>query len=167
MLLYNKALDTNHTLLRIVSIILKLDVKVIEEDRIRIYDFIVTNPVHISTMPLGRDLVKNRNVFKCYENRYQKYDPIGLFRTMRPIQDAVFCSLKEMGVLKKQNHTDRYLVELGFIPEVLKDIALDKENSISSQAIDFICDHLVDLSLVGPKGLKCASMLMEYRYDAA
>lgn len=165
MLLYNKALDTNHTLLRIISIILKLDLKEIEEERMRIYDFIVTNPIHISKMALGKDLVKSRNVFKNYENRYQQYDPMALFEVMRPIQGAVFYSLKEMGVLLENTSTGRYTIQLDSIPIELKGIALDKENSISNQAIDFICEYLVELPLVGPKGLKYASHLMEYRYD--
>jgi hypothetical protein len=54
---------------------------------------------------------------------------------------------------------------LSNIPEVIHELALNKENSISYQVIIFIKNYLVDVNLTGPDGLKCLSKLMEYRYD--
>jgi hypothetical protein len=167
MLLYNKAVDVNHTLLRFVSLVLLLDVKVLERDRIRIYDFIVANPFHICKMSLGQELLKVKNNFKSYDNRYQLYDPRSLFESMKPVQDIVILNLKDMGVLVEQEFTGRYLLQPDEISDELVAIAQDRENSISDQALNFIYEHLVSMELVGVKGLKQASNLMEYKYDVA
>ncbi|QDC06015.1 hypothetical protein FH041_14255 [Pseudomonas sp. SWI7] len=167
MLLYNKAVDVNHTLLRFAALILMLDVKVVELDRLRIYDFVVANPFHVSKLSLSQDLLKAKNVFKSYANRYQIYDPKGLFESMRPVQNIAILNLKEMGVLLEDAYSGRYLLQPDEIPDQLARIAQDKENSVSLQVLKFIEEHLVVMDLVGPKGLKQASGLMEYRYDVA
>lgn len=167
MLLYNKAVDVNHTLLRFAALILMLDVKVVELDRLRIYDFIVANPFHVSRLSLGQDLSKAKNAFRVYANRYQIYDPKGLFESMRPVQNIAILNLKEMGVLLEDEYSGRYLLQPDEIPDQLAEIAQDKENSVSLQALKFIDEHLTVMDLVGPNGLKRTSGLMEYRYDVA
>lgn len=166
MLFYNKSLDVNHTLLRVSSIVMQFDTKTIEVERLRIFDFIVSNPVHISQMSLGVDLIKERNKFRGYKNRYQKFDPKSLFETMRPIQEAVFATLKEFNVLIEIENSTRLRINSNALPEELISIAQNNSNSISIQAIDFIKTHLIDYELIGGRGLKSASRLMEYKYDA-
>ena len=73
MLVYNKSIDVNHTVLRLSALSMELDGKEVEKDRLRILDFILAHPVHISKMKLGRDMVKERNVFKSFTNNYQNY----------------------------------------------------------------------------------------------
>lgn len=166
MLLFNKAVDINHTLLRFACLILELDFKAVEKDRLRIYDFLVANPAHIAKLSLPMAYSKSKNQFRTFDNRYQKYDPRGLFELMRPIQDLIFAKLDEMGALEKIEGTDRFLLCPDALPDNLASVALDKENSISTQAIGFIKDHLSNIELLGPQGLKQASKLMEYKYDA-
>jgi hypothetical protein len=139
----------------------------IEVERLRIFDFIVSNPVHICKMSLGADLVKERNKFKDYNNRYQNFDPRSLFESMKPIQEAVIANLKELGALIEIEGSFRLKISTDLIPEKLIALSKSEENSISKHALDFIKTHLLDYDLIGDKGLKSASNLMEYRYDAS
>jgi len=166
MLFYNKSLDVNHTLLRVSTIVMLLDTKTIELERLRIFDFIVSNPVHISQMSLGADLIKAKNTFRLYKNRYQNFDPKSLFESMRPIQETIFVTLKEMKVLTEIENSTRLVINSKSLPKELISIALNDSNSISKQALDFIAAHLIDYDLIGVRGLKSASKLMEYKYDA-
>jgi len=166
MLLYNKALDKNHTLLRVIAILLECGSNEIEEDRLRIFDFIVANPIHITQMSLSRDIIKQKNSFKDYANRYQSYDPKNLFESMKSIQNAVFIYLIEIGSITKTSSGGRYKINIELIPAFLSDIAKDPLNSISRKAISFIFDHLFKLDLVGRNGLKQASKLIEHKYDS-
>ena len=167
MLLYNKAIDLNHTLLRLVSILLEIDAKVVELDKIRIFDFVLANPFYISQMSLGQEFLKDKNKFKDYLNRYQSFEPRMLFESMRPIQDLAILQLVDMGAMQRVDDTTRFYLQPDNVPDELASIALDKENSVSLQAIKFIGDVLFGLELTGPRGLKQASKLMEYRYDVA
>lgn len=137
----------------------------IEKDRLRIFDFIISNPVHIQRMTLRSELLKKKNLFKEYGNRYQNFDPYGLFESMRPVQSAVFLKLKEIGVIKEHPVSERYILNSNALPNELIDVIKDVNNSISKQAIQFIVDNFVGQPLLGPKGLKYASKLMEYKYD--
>jgi len=167
MLLYNKALDPNHTILRIISFALKLDAEgvEIEKDKIRIFDFLIANPAYISKLSIGKDLVKTKNKFKMYENSYQNFDPIRLFETMSPIYDIALAVLKEMQIISFHHKNKRCILHISNIPAQIAEIASNEENSISIQALDFIRDHLQDKLLTGPSGLKSISKLMEYKYD--
>lgn len=52
MLLYNKALDPYHTMLRMVAVLAAVSARQssIEVDRLRILDFLVAFPSHVSLM---------------------------------------------------------------------------------------------------------------------
>jgi hypothetical protein len=167
MLLYNKALDPNHTILRIISLALKLSIEEleIEKDKIRIFDFLIANPAYISKLSVEKKLVKTKNKFKIYENNYQNFDPVRLFETMSPIYDIALAVLKEMQIITLHSKSKRCVLHIGNIPTQIAKIASNKENSISIHALDFISDHLQEKSLTGPSGLKSISKLMEYRYD--
>jgi len=165
MLLYNKAFDPCHTLLRYVSIIIAINKDVIEHDRLRIFDFITANPSHIYEMSLGQNLRSKKNPFKSYASSYNQYDPFILFESMRPIQQAAISSLVELSVLSCVENTTRYSINLSAIPVELNSIAKDKNNSIPRDAINFIKEQLIEFDLFGGRGLKAASKLMEYRYD--
>jgi hypothetical protein len=98
MLLYNKALDINHTFLRLISLLIYTKPRTVEKDKLRIFDFLITNPAYITKISLKREHLKAKNAFKSYENSYQSYDAIRLFENMKPIQEVVIHKLLEMGV---------------------------------------------------------------------
>jgi len=165
MLLYNKALDINHTFLRLISLLLYTEPQRVEKDKLRIFDFLITNPAYVTKISLKKEHSKAKGAFKGYENSYQNYDAIRLFENMRPIQEIVIHKLLDMKVFLEGDEKNGYLVDLSNIPVPLRELALNKDNSISYQVIAFIKSYLIDVSLTGPEGLKCLSKLMEYRYD--
>lgn len=166
MLVYNKSIDVNHTVLRLSALSMELDGKEVEKDRLRILDFILAHPVHISKMKLGLDMVKERNVFKSFTNNYQNYSDNNLFEIMKPVQDMAICYLETLGVISFVKETNRLALNYDKVSPEIKDIISKELNSISSQAVSFIKKHLIDMDLVGDNGLKSASNLMGCKYDA-
>lgn len=108
-----------------------------------------------------------KNSFKKYKNSYSQYDPKNLFEAMRPIQITAILSLNALGILERKGNSNRYKKNITRMPDSLLEIIANEENSIPHKAIEFSSKHLVGLKLVGQKGLKHASKLMEYKYDAA
>ncbi|PTP97890.1 hypothetical protein FB440_104182 [Vibrio crassostreae] len=166
MLVYNKSIDVNHTVLRLSALSMELDGKEVEKDRLRILDFILAHPVHISKMKLGRDMIKERNMFKSFSNNYQNYSDNNLFEIMKPVQDMAICYLETLGVINLVRDTNRLELNYDKVSPEVKDIISKEINSISSQAVSFIKNHLIDMDLVGDDGLKSASNLMGCKYDA-
>ncbi|HGF4961108.1 hypothetical protein HYN75_20065 [Vibrio parahaemolyticus] len=166
MLVYNKSIDVNHTVLRLSALSMELDGKEVEKDRLRILDFILAHPVHISKMKLGRDMVKERNVFKLFTNNYQNYSDNNLFEIMKPVQDMAICYLETLGVISFVKENNRLELNYDRVSPEIKSILSEEVNSISSQAVSFIKDYLIDMDLVGDNGLKSASNLMGCKYDA-
>ena len=151
MLVYNKSIDVNHTVLRLSALSMELDGKEVEKDRLRILDFILAHPVHISKMKLGRDMVKERNVFKSFTNNYQNYSDNNLFEIMKPVQDMAICYLETLGVISFVKENNRLELNYDRVSPEIKSILSEEVNSISSQAVSFIKDYLIDMDLVGDK----------------
>jgi hypothetical protein len=166
MLLYNKSLDPMHTLLRVSTIIFFLKKRSIEKDRLRLFDFILSNPSFIPQMSLGKDVQKEKNYFKIYENKYRVFDARNLFESMRPIQDAVFYNLVGMEVLEEIEYGAWFEMKPDILPGGLKEIIVSSGGSVSFDVIDFLNTVLSEVEFLGAKGLKDRSGLMEHRYDA-
>lgn len=165
MLLYNKALDANHTLLRMTALLVSWKVESLNEDALRLFDFLIANPAHIQRLVVARDRFTDKNEFKYYKNRYQNFDPKRLFGAMREIQSLAIERFVEMGILQEINSSSEYKVFIKNIPEELSSLAKSNENSISSRAVDFIVNNLVLIPVAGSDGLKKITNLMEYKYD--
>lgn len=165
MLLYNKALDPNHTVLRMTALLISWKAESLESDALRLFDFLIANPAHIEKLSVPRDKFTAKKEFKIYKNRYQNFDPRSLFNAMKEIHCLAIGRLVVLGVLKTGSNSTEYNVYLENIPEGLRSLAESKENSISSQAVDFIVENLISISVTGSNGLKKMTSLMDYRYD--
>lgn len=165
MLLYNKALDINHALLRMTVLLINWNTETVERDALRLFDFLIANPAHIQKLNLPKDKIIKKNEFKSYSNRYQSFDAMSLFNAMQEIHLVVIGRFVEIGILQLDRKTSKYHVNLTNIPVDLKVLAESTENSISSQAIDFIVEHLTSISITGPNGLKKITNLMDYKHD--
>lgn len=165
MLLYNKALDANHTLLRMTALIISWKAESLDIDALKLFDFLVANPAHIQKLSVSRGEFNDKNEFKSYKNRYQNFDPRSLFNAMKEIHNLAVERFVELEVFQFDSNSSEYNVFLEKIPEGLKKLAESKENSISSQAIDFIIDNLTSISITGSDGLKKITNLMDYKYD--
>ncbi|WP_152681986.1 ABC-three component system middle component 5 [Chromobacterium subtsugae] len=166
MLLYNKAHDPYHTLFRLLNIIINHGGENIEHDRLRIYDFLVAFPVHISKMSLKRELQKQKTPFKRFASAYNIFDPYFLFESMRPIQDAVIGNLLKTEILQQDANNLSYVIHKESFTKELLELTVNIENSSMLEVVDFINVALAEYELFGPDGLKSASHLMEFRYDA-
>lgn len=165
MLLYNKALDANHTLLRMIALLVSWKAETVEVEALRLFDFLIANPGHIQKLSVPKGEFVEKKEFKSYSNRYQNFDPKSLFNAMKEIHFLVIERLVEIGILKRESKMSNYHVLLENIPDGLKTLAESKENSISMQAIDFIVANLTKISVTGPEGLKKITSLMDYKYD--
>ncbi|WP_421259336.1 ABC-three component system middle component 5 [Aeromonas sp. 602826] len=165
MLLYNKALDANHALLRMTALLISWKTDMVEGEALRMFDFLIANPAHIEKLSLPKDEFIERKVFKSYRNRYQNFEPKSLFNAMKDIHFMVIERFVEIGILRVDKNTYSYHVELDNIPNGLRVLAESKENSISKQAIEFIVANLTQISVTGPAGLKKITSLMDYKYD--
>ena len=166
MLLYNKTLDPNHTILRLLSILESFENEQIEKDRLKIFDFLLANPFHIYKLSLPQDYRKSKSEFKKYGNSYNKFEARSLFEHMKPVQEVCINKLIEVNILNVIDKTDRLRISSNNIPESILSIVTSESNSISKPALLFINENLSQYSLLGTKGLKAASNLMEYKYDA-
>lgn len=165
MLLFNKALDANHTLLRMTALLISWKAESLDSDALRLFDFLIANPAHIQKLSVPRNKFTDKKEFKNYKNRYQNFDPISLFNAMKEIHCLAIERFVDLGVLQTDNNSSEYNVLLENIPEGLKNLAESKENSVSSQAIDFIVENLTSISVTGSDGLKKITSLMDYKYD--
>lgn len=164
MLLYNKAFDPIHTLLRLAAI---CDFSVSDEtevERLQIFNFLLAFPAHIADMPLSRDVLQEKNKFKKYKSPYNNFEPYTLFNRMNPVFFASLQMAESIGFM----HLDRSSVvrfSKGEIPEALKRIVCGDNSSISREALSFEAKYLMQMPILGKAGLKAASKLMDFKYD--
>ncbi|QLC73691.1 hypothetical protein LPB260_23495 [Pseudomonas sp. LPB0260] len=164
MLLYNKAFDPIHTILRLAAICQNSRTDQIELERLQIFNFLLAFPAHIADMPLPRELLQAKNKFKKYRSPYNNFEPYTLFNRMNPTFFASLQMAENIGFLHVQdNGTIQLNKEL--IPTELNSITRAEVSSISREALDFEIGHLSKMPILGKTGLKAASKLMDYKYD--
>ncbi|NWL05919.1 ABC-three component system middle component 5 [Pseudomonas hunanensis] len=164
MLLYNKAFDPVHTLLRLAAICNFSVSAEAEVERLQIFDFLLAFPAHIADMPLSRELLQEKNKFKKYKSPYNNFEPYTLFNRMSPI---FFASLQMAESIGFMDFDGESIVKLNksAIPEALKSIVTGDNGSISKEALSFEVTHLAKMPILGKAGLKAASKLMDFKYD--
>lgn len=163
MLLYNKAFDINHTILRICSWLLNSKDSLISYEKIRMFDFLIAFPEYISKLSLGKEFVKERGRFKVFSNSYNKFDAQSLFHQMEGVHKSAIHSLLAVSILVKSNNglyeiKKNKLLEVGFTE-------ITEFNSINNDVITFISKNLDDLPITGKFGVKAVSKLMSFKYD--
>lgn len=165
MLLYNKSIDPLHTFVRIASVISILGNVTVEKDKLRLFDFLISNPEYIVKIKLPQELLKEKNSFKCFKNKYRNYNAKNLFDSMKPVQDIVFLNMINFGVLETKDSNESFTINLEALSGEVEGIINSNDNSVPKQALEFISKHLCTMSLLGSNGLKARSGLMEYKYD--
>ncbi|RQO67132.1 hypothetical protein DBR44_17755 [Aquitalea sp. FJL05] len=166
MLLYNKALDPYHTLFRLLNVLNGTSKGKIEHDRLRIYDFLLAFPVHVSRITLPRELQKQKNPFKKFKNSYNVFDAYFLFESMKSIQNSVIDNLIISKILQKIPNSSSYVIlKENYSPELFALTEIEVRQEIKD-VIAFINNVLADQELYGQNGLKASSHLMEYKYDS-
>lgn len=167
MLLYNKAFDPVHTVLRLSAICAYSKKEVIELERLQIFNFLLAFPAHIADMPLPRDLLQAKNKFKKYRSPYNNFEAYTLFNRMSPIFYASLQMAENLGFIYLQE-SGTILLQKEQVPNGLKAIvnsSNSSNSSISKEALSFEADHLSQIPILGKNGLKAVSKLMDFKYD--
>lgn len=171
MILYNNAFDLYHTIFRMLHLLNKVeDDKVIEIDRIRIWDYylLFTNEI-LDIKPKKkekeyRQLLKTLNIKK--DNPYQQvYNRRKTFEKIKLYQLSALNCLASYNIIDKE-----YLLKeevkisssdlLKKYIQYVGDLS-DREKNI----IAIMTSFFKDISLVGSNGLKERSNLIESKYD--
>ena len=171
MILYNNAFDLYHTIFRMLHLLSKIeDDKVIEIDRIRIWDYylLFTNEIFnikpIRNKKEYNQLLKKLNIKK--NNPYQQiYDQRKTLEKIKPYQLSALNCLASYNIidkeylLKEEVKINSFDLLKGYIQSV-GDLS-DREKNI----ITIMTSFFRDISLIGNDGLKKRSNLMESKYD--
>ena len=171
MILYNNAFDLYHTIFRMLHLLSKIeDDKVIEIDRIRIWDYylLFTNEIfNIKPTKNKKEynqLLKELNIKK--NNPYQQiYDQRKTLEKIKPYQLSALNCLASYNIidkeylLKEEVKINSFDLLKGYIQSV-GDLS-DREKNI----ITIMTSFFRDISLIGNDGLKKRSNLMESKYD--
>ena len=171
MILYNNAFDLYHTIFRMLHLLSKIeDDKVIEIDRIRIWDYylLFTNEIFninpIRNKKEYNQLLKELNIKK--NNPYQQiYDQRKTLEKIKPYQLSALNCLASYNIidkeylLKEEVKINSFDLLKGYIQSV-GDLS-DREKNI----ITIMTSFFRDISLIGNDGLKKRSNLMESKYD--
>lgn len=165
MLLYNKVIDPYHSLLRMLSICHLSKTNILEHERLRMYDFLLAFPSHITDATLPRKLTKQKKIFKKYLNTYNRFNAKISYQNMESIQDAVILQLESLSILKKNINTNEYKVQKEYISTELLNV-LQNSTSIDNELLKLISDGLSEINLYGANGLKDRLKILEYKYDA-
>lgn len=165
MLLYNKVIDPYHSLLRMLSICHLSKNNILEYERLRMYDFLLAFPSHITDCTLPRSLTRQKNVFKKYLNTYNRFNAKISYQNMESVQDAVILQLESLSILKKSINTNEYKIQKEYISTELLNV-LQNSTSIDNELLKLISDGLSEINLYGANGLKDRLKILEYKYDA-
>lgn len=168
MLLYDWTTDPHHTFLRL-STILKIfhekGIKEVEYDRLRILDFILAKPTIIAEMTWDKEWSVSKSTFNKLKHEYNIFPKETLFHQMKYIFDIVILTLEKLTIIISDiSASPRYNIVIENLSAELQEV-INAQQSINTDAIAFIKNHLVDYPLLGKGGLKNRSTLMEYRYD--
>ena len=171
MILYNNAFDLYHTIFRMLHLLSKIeDDKVIEIDRIRIWDYYllfkneIFNKKPIRNKKEYNQLLKKLNIKK--NNPYQQiYDQRKTLEKIKPYQLSALNCLASYNIIdkeylfKEEVKINSFDLLKGYIQSV-GDLS-DREKNI----ITIMTSFFRDISLIGNDGLKKRSNLMESKYD--
>lgn len=166
---YEPAFDPYHTLFRLHRLLLSIpSKKSYRVERIRILDFYVLFPYLIKDVRLKPE----HRSFKKIASSYNECKPYGrhpnvqvLFARMEAIQKAALSTMAIEGLIDLPAYEDQ---EVDFISSDLEASLYERcieKNSEQSSLMMIIKALSSDYDLLGPKGLKARTALMEYRND--
>jgi hypothetical protein len=169
-LAYQPAFDPFHTVYRLLRLRAALPSALkLPRDHIRILDFYLLFPFRVSDITLQRHHLR----FKKLADKYNRYRPYGelpddrvLFNRMLPIQSAAFDTLANKGFINVAEYELGNISTTEASPPNALALAIEKANAEQSDLLEFLTTLATDYSLLGEKGLKDRSKLMEYAYDA-
>ncbi|WP_074634639.1 ABC-three component system middle component 5 [Sulfitobacter pontiacus] len=168
-LTYNEAFDPYNAIFRIIRL---NDACLFSEktsfDMLRILDFYLLFPFRIQGISLYAEDVSWRSISRSYEWMVPyggMPDDRVIFDRMEPFQRAAVSSLAKAGHVSTEEWA---LDEVLFLKDSMPDTMTTRVRTSNHQMADIIeilCSMRERYPLLGKKGLKARSKLMEFRYD--
>lgn len=166
-MIYHPRNDIYHCCFRIVSILSLSNLSSIELDKLKIIDFYLVFPIFLTdsthfTFAQGNKISKN--IVKKIEQPYEKLPNRKiLFSELNDFQNYALQVLKSKLIIDidEENMTTRKGKYFELVYE-----QLSQNSYFTSEVHKEIIRVLVAMDLLGEKGLKSRSDLMEFRYDA-
>lgn len=170
--IYNQAFDLYHSIYRVLQFLNKIDDdKMVEIDRMRIWDFYLLFPNKVHDIRLKQNEKEinrlRREYIKYVANPYESIrEERKIFEKLKPYQIAAINCIGSYGIIDKKlivqqriKITNRAVLN-EFIARF--EPLQPKERNV----ISLMTSHFFQLSIYGTDGLKSRTKLMESKYDA-
>ena len=167
MLTYNQYYDTYHCIFRMLSVLALLTEKQIEFPRLRILDFYFSFPRLVADIQFPRvkgisEIKKNAKSFPVpYEIMP---DQRRLFSEVGDFQIQAVHILKAKRIIK-ENESGIIELDEQFFNDKIADL-MDSSRFLENEFFEHLVKMIEAIPLLGEKGLKRRTGLMEHRYDA-
>ena len=166
-LFYHPAFDSYHCIYRTLLLSAKTASKVIEVERMRIWDFYLVFPPETRqiSFPSELSILKRSDIRpNTYEN---VVDPQFIFARMKAFQLTAYRSLAAFGLIESSELLNNRIVRTNkTVPSTLLS-RFDATNEGERYVLSLVASALNNLPLYGPKGLKQRTKLLDYKYDVA
>lgn len=166
MLTYHKALDTNHAIFRVLTLLTFAKEIDLEIERLRILDFYYTFPHLIAQISFPAGFLQRKTEFKFPDNPYRyKGNAKFLLAQLRIFQETAI-NLLAAKELIDPDKVNQGKVGRGSapIPSAIKD-AISISISRDQELLSLLVNDFGKVPLLGSGGLKQRTGLMEYKYD--
>lgn len=161
MILYQPLFDAYHCSFRLLLLLTKLNDEVIEEERLRIYDFLMLYPSFLYKVKLPQSFISIRRNIKVNDYNSISSENV-VFARLNNMQNISLNALASTSLIDKDKLKDGQVVRTGLsLPqEILDRIANQSLERIT--IVNFLRDNMNKLNL---KELKERTKLIEYKYD--
>lgn len=167
MLTYHPAFDSYHCAYRILLLTTKINLDVIEVERMRIWDFYFVFPHQAKNISFPLDLWSLKKIFNFNPNPYEDIaDAQRIFERMKPFQTAALKYLVAHGLIESEQLSDDLIKRTSKpVPPGLVE-RMSRLDNQQKAIIGLMQSPLNDLSLYGEKGLKYRTKILDFKYDA-
>ena len=167
MLSYHGAFDLNHSIYRMLRLVEHHPEKSLAWDTFRILDYYCLFPHELKQLSWPRSVQRFKSRFLYEETKYNKIsNRRHLFHQLELIENVAARSLAAKGFI------DADALQLAVLARTDKPLPTDLEpvvqrnDDAEDALVTFLAQNLSQIPLLGEKGLKARSGLLEYRYDA-
>jgi hypothetical protein len=164
MLVYHPAFDAYHCVFRLLAIL--EDGRQLENDRLKILDFILCFPAVVADFKLPQKAMAIRRPAKLADNAYRTpLNPKATFGTLMRSQEGALACLAAANFIVPNSLRNGVAVRTSVVlpDELLRQCAKLRERE--DLFFKKIYPALLDMPLLGHDGLKARSGLLEHRYD--
>lgn len=167
MLSYHGAFDLNHCIYRMIRLIEEHPEKSMQVDAFRVLDYYLLFPHELQKPSWPRALSKRAADMNFTETKYNRINsPRHMAHQLELIEDLGAKSLAAKGLLDPGDLERRVLTRTTrLLPSELESL-ISRGSGREDQLVAFLARDLSQIPLLGDKGLKARSGLLEHRYDA-